>query len=69
LKIVVSSYDFVWVDVACIDQENEVMKMDKINHPTAIFQQAKGVYACMTSWTSLYDPSDDYGDAQGISHY
>ncbi|EGU86919.1 hypothetical protein HZS61_003084 [Fusarium oxysporum f. sp. conglutinans] len=52
LKTVAGSCHFVWVDVACIDQENDAVKMDEINHQAAIYQRAKEVYAWLTPWTT-----------------
>ena len=38
----------VWVDVACIDQENTVIKMDEIGHQADIFRRASQVYVWLT---------------------
>ncbi|KAJ9604060.1 hypothetical protein H2200_011583 [Cladophialophora chaetospira] len=34
----------IWLDVACIDQENEAVKMSEIGRQAAIFRRAKQVY-------------------------
>ena len=40
---------FVWLDVACIDQENYPIKMDEIGKQATIFRSAKQVYVWLTS--------------------
>ncbi|MCJ1390727.1 hypothetical protein MMC18_003588 [Xylographa bjoerkii] len=40
---------FIWLDVACIDQENYFIKMDEIGKQAAIFRSAKQVYVWLTS--------------------
>ena len=42
--------DFVWVDVACIDQEDPNVKMDEIGKQAAIFQRASKVYTWLAPW-------------------
>ena len=49
LKSIASDSGFVWVDVACIDQEDLVVKMDEIGRQADIFRRAKKVYAWLTS--------------------
>lgn len=41
-------FDFVWIDVACIDQEDEAVKMDEIGNQMGIFKQARRVYAWLS---------------------
>ncbi|KUI56257.1 hypothetical protein VP1G_03603 [Cytospora mali] len=40
---------FVWLDVACIDQENYAVKMDEIGRQASIFAKASQVYVWL--WT------------------
>ncbi|KAH6997393.1 hypothetical protein EDB80DRAFT_727752 [Ilyonectria destructans] len=41
---------FLWLDVACIDQKNNSIKLDEINRQAAIFRGAKAVFAWITPW-------------------
>lgn len=41
--------DFVWVDVACIDQENRAIKKSEVGRQAAIFQQADHVFVWLNS--------------------
>ena len=43
--------DFVWVDIACIDQEDPVVKMEEIGKQVAIFERASKVFAWLAPWT------------------
>lgn len=45
-------YHFIWLDIACIDQENEAIKMDEVNNQAAIYRRAHNVYAWMVPWTT-----------------
>ncbi|KAF2122744.1 heterokaryon incompatibility protein-domain-containing protein [Lophiotrema nucula] len=45
-----SEVAFLWLDIACIDQENEKIKLEEINNQPAIFKRASFVYAWMTPW-------------------
>lgn len=49
LKTVAGQNGLVWVDVACIDQENIDVKMDEIGKQADIFTQASQVYAWLSS--------------------
>jgi hypothetical protein len=44
--------EFIWLDVACIDQENDVVKMDEINKQAEIYRRARRVFAWMVPWTT-----------------
>lgn len=44
-------FDFIWLDVACIDQKDEVVKLDEINKQANIYKRAKWVFAWM-DWTT-----------------
>lgn len=52
LRVAAGPFEFVWVDVACIDQESEAIKMDEINHQAAIYQRASQTFAWLTPWTT-----------------
>lgn len=41
-------FEFVWIDIACIDQENEDVKMDEIGNQMGIFKKARRVYSWLT---------------------
>ena len=49
LKTVAGQNGLVWVDVACIDQENIDVKMDEIGKQADIFTQVSQVYAWLSS--------------------
>lgn len=36
--------DFVWVDIACTDQQNEAVKMEEIGRQAGIFKNAQSAY-------------------------
>lgn len=36
--------DWVWLDIACIDQENDAVKMDEVGRQASIFKQASRAY-------------------------
>lgn len=36
--------DFVWVDIACIDQQNEAVKMEEVGRQAGIFKNAQSAY-------------------------
>lgn len=44
--------DFVWVDIACIDQADPMNKMDEIGKQAAIFRRASKVFAWLAPWHS-----------------
>lgn len=43
---------WAWVDIACIDQEDEATKMDEIGKQAAIFQKAQEAYVWLSHATS-----------------
>lgn len=45
-----SDSGYLWLDVACIDQEDPDVKLEEINKQASIFQRANSVYAWMTPW-------------------
>ena len=49
LKRAAGTNGFVWVDIACIDQENIDIKMDEIGKQADIFSQASQVYVWLSS--------------------
>ncbi|KAF2741216.1 hypothetical protein EJ04DRAFT_557952 [Polyplosphaeria fusca] len=52
---------YVWIDVACIDQEDEVVKMEEVNNQVAIFANAQRVYVWFSrlSTATLQNVFDD----------
>ncbi|KFY63558.1 hypothetical protein V496_03866 [Pseudogymnoascus sp. VKM F-4515 (FW-2607)] len=52
LKTTANKGAFIWVDIACIDQENEAVKMAEINNQAAIYQRAREVFAWMVPWAT-----------------
>lgn len=44
LQSVSNGCHFIWLDVACIDQEDEITKMSEIGHQAAIFRGAQQAY-------------------------
>ena len=52
IHTVANNRQFIWLDIACIDQENEAVKMDEINKQAAIFRRARTVYAWVVPWTT-----------------
>ena len=65
---------FVWIDVACIDQENERIKAIEIGRQAAIFANAKSVYIWLSHLDeaelqlcdeTLYDSSETLLSAEG----
>jgi hypothetical protein len=44
--------EHVWIDAACIDQENDAVKMDEVGRQAGIFQKAKRSYA----WLNWHAP-------------
>ncbi|KAI9675884.1 MAG: hypothetical protein M1822_008893 [Bathelium mastoideum] len=43
---------WLWLDIACIDQEDQRVKIDEIGNQAAIFERARTVYAWLTPWTT-----------------
>jgi hypothetical protein len=41
--------DWAWVDVACIDQENEILNAQEVGRQASIFRKAFGVYVWLSS--------------------
>jgi hypothetical protein len=50
---VISGNRFVWVDVACIDQENITVKMEEIGRQAGIFANARAAFVWL--WTAALD--------------
>lgn len=44
--------DLIWVDIACIDQADLVVKTDEIGKQAAIFRRASKVFAWLAPWNS-----------------
>lgn len=45
-------YQYVWVDIACIDQKREKAKMEEVGRQGSIFQRARRAYV----WLNKYEP-------------
>lgn len=48
--------EFAWIDIACIDQEDEAVKMDEIGRQAGIFANASQAYVWL--WTLEHDLLD-----------
>jgi Heterokaryon incompatibility protein (HET) len=48
LQTAAEGVDLVWLDVACIDQENHAIKVDEIGRQADIFQRASKVFVWLT---------------------
>ena len=55
---------FVWIDIACIDQENERIKALEIGRQAAIFENAESAYI----WLSHLDESELRGCDEVLCH-
>jgi hypothetical protein len=64
LRLVSPEGGFVWVDVACIDQENETIKMDEIGRQAGIFFNAKDAFIWLhgSSLRQLQEKFDKFFD-------
>lgn len=47
------SHDYVWIDIACIDQKRDKLKMEEVGRQAIIFKQAKRAYV----WLNHYEPA------------
>ncbi|KAF2246492.1 hypothetical protein BU26DRAFT_47158 [Trematosphaeria pertusa] len=52
IKRIGEDVDFAWVDIACIDQEDEAIKMDEVRNQVAIFANAHRVYVWLSRITT-----------------
>lgn len=50
IKVAGAGVSFVWLDVACIDQEDPHVKIDEIGNQAAIFKNASRVFAWAVPW-------------------
>jgi len=68
LGVLASKHEFAWVDVACIHQEDNVLKLDEIGRQGKIFQRAESAYIwlCRTSSTSLKRISNQMESMKGL---
>lgn len=57
-----SEYDFVWIDIACIDQKREKNKMQEIGRQAQIFKRARQGYI----WLNKYEPAIIQGHVQAL---
>ncbi|KAL8917732.1 MAG: hypothetical protein Q9208_007784 [Pyrenodesmia sp. 3 TL-2023] len=60
-----SEYDYVWIDIACIDQRREKDKMQEIGRQAMIFKGARQGYV----WLNKYDPAIIQGYVQTLMRY
>lgn len=52
LKQICSKHEYVWIDIACIDQRREEVKMEEIGRQATIFKTARQAYV----WLNKYEP-------------
>lgn len=52
IKQLGKDFDYVWVDIACIDQENNEVKMDEVGRQVGIFANARRVYIWLSRLTT-----------------
>lgn len=52
IHVVADNKQFIWLDIACIDQENDSVKMDEVNKQAAIYRRARTMYAWVVPWTT-----------------
>ncbi|KAL8811732.1 MAG: hypothetical protein Q9200_001565 [Gallowayella weberi] len=55
-------HDYVWIDIACIDQKREKEKMQEVGRQAAIFKGAQKAYV----WLNKYDPDTIKGYMQTL---
>jgi len=46
--------EYVWLDIACIDQENDVAKMDEVRRQVGIFANARRVYIWLSRLSTAH---------------
>jgi hypothetical protein len=49
IRMAAEGVEYVWVDIACIDQENRDVKMDEIGNQAGIFENANDAYIWLHS--------------------
>lgn len=54
LEIVCEGVEFVWVDIACIDQRDRKMKMQEVGRQAQIFEMAENAYVWLHTWDTAY---------------
>lgn len=52
IHVVADNKQFIWLDIACVDQENDSVKMDEVNKQAAIYRRARTMYAWVVPWTT-----------------
>ncbi|KAL8791211.1 MAG: hypothetical protein Q9213_000168 [Squamulea squamosa] len=52
LEQIQSEHNYVWIDIACIDQKREKEKMQEVGRQAAIFKGARQAYV----WLNKYEP-------------
>ena len=55
-------YDYAWIDIACIDQENRIVKMEEVGRQAAIFRRAGQAFA----WLNLHNHATTQEILDGI---
>lgn len=60
-----SEHDFVWIDIACIDQRREKDKMQEVGRQAIIFKRARRAYI----WLNKYQPAVVQGHVQALMRY
>lgn len=49
IHVVADNKQFIWLDIACIDQENDSVKMDEVNKQAAIYRRARTAWKISTN--------------------
>ena len=52
IRLAGKGVNFIWLDIACIDQDDPVVKMDEIGKQAAIFRRATKVFVWLAPWKS-----------------
>ncbi|KAF2122751.1 heterokaryon incompatibility protein-domain-containing protein [Lophiotrema nucula] len=50
IEVACEGVDFLWIDIACIDQENRADKMKEISNQASIFFKAEKVFVWLHQW-------------------
>jgi hypothetical protein len=63
--------DYLWIDIACIDQEDQATKMDEVGRQVGIFAQAQRMYVWLShlDLTTLQANLNDFIDCVTYLHF
>lgn len=64
LEQIGQSFNYVWIDIACIDQKREKLKMEEVGRQGIIFKQAKRAHI----WLNHYEPEIIQEHLQSLMH-